>query len=122
MFSERIGIPPNAPSLVAAAAWQIIMTVSSHREAAETLWRQALLQAVVSGGRTQESFDAVSSAFRRYRETDNPWLEKVRQAEEKIIREAVQELAKTPLTITVDRQEARLVKQGKKHPQLPKLR
>ena len=94
VFAKAIGLPPGGPSLTTDAAWRVIMIVRMYEEASDILWRQALVQATV-GGSTPEGFDAVSRAFRRYRETATPWLETQREKDEEELRKSVAELAKS---------------------------
>jgi hypothetical protein len=69
------------------------MIVRMYEDAAEILWRQAQVQATI-GGQTPEGFDAVSRAFRKYRETATPWLETQREKDEEELRRNVAEMAR----------------------------
>ena len=57
-----------------------------------------MVQAIISGG-TQEGFDSVSRAFRKYRETANPWLEVEREKEEELLRKKVAKFVEHKITV-----------------------
>lgn len=98
IFARAIGLPPGGESLTAEAAWRVVMIVQAYEEASEVMWRQAMVQAIISGG-TQEGFDSVARAFRLYRETANPWLEVEREKEEERLRKKVAEFVRHRITV-----------------------
>lgn len=98
-FADRIGIPPGGRCLTSEAAWRVILIARVYEEAAEVAWRQALVQAVVSGG-TSEGFEIVSKAFRRYRETLLPWVGKEREEEERRLMGMVEKMSKYQLQVS----------------------
>jgi len=93
IFSRAIGLPPGGDSLTTEAAWRVVLIVQAYEEASEIMWRQAMTQAIISGN-TQDGFDSVARAFRRYRETATPWLEVEREKEEEVLRKKVAEFVK----------------------------
>lgn len=98
IFAKTIGLPPGGNCPAAEAAWRVILTVRAYEEAAELQWRQAQLQAIVSGN-SQEGFEAVTRAFRRYRETALPWLEVQREKEEAELKRRFTEFSKHLVSI-----------------------
>lgn len=99
IFAHEIGLPPGGICPASEAAWRVKLTVRAYEEAAETQWRQALVQAVISGG-SPEGFDAVSRSFRKYRETAIPWMEGLREKEEMELRRRYAEISKKAFSIT----------------------
>lgn len=98
VFAKSIGLPPGGNCPAAEAAWRVILTVRAYEDAAELQWRQALLQATISGNNA-EGFDAVTRAFRRYRETVLPWLESQREIEEAELKRRYAEFSKHLVSI-----------------------
>jgi len=98
VFAKTIGLPPGGNCPAAEAAWRVILTVRAYEEASELQWRQAQLQAIIAGN-SPDGFDAVTRAFRRYRETALPWLGPQREKEEAELRRRFAEFSKHLVSI-----------------------
>jgi hypothetical protein len=71
----------------------VILLVRAYQDTSEVLWRQSLIQALLSA-QAPDGFDAISRSFRTYRETAEPWLEAERTKEEADLRQHVQDFAR----------------------------
>lgn len=67
--------------------------VRTQEENAEIIWKQTLLQALVTG---KEGFDTVNRMFRQYQESLSPWLAVEREREERKLVERVSRFIRVP--------------------------
>lgn len=91
-FAERIGIPSGGRCLATEVAWRVVLIVQAHKQEAEMILQQAMLQATIAGT-TQQGYDAVVRAFRLYRESMYPWMERLREEMEAELKKKVEEFS-----------------------------
>lgn len=73
--------------------WRVRLFVRAKEADAEIRWKQALLQALVTG---KDGFDVVQRMFRRYQEALSPWMAAEREREERMLIEKAEQFARIP--------------------------